>query len=84
MYDQSTEHKTDEKILEAQRKYYAKEEVKQRKKEQSKKAYENKKKRELPKKVNKYLTQILNDMKHYTEEEKQHFYENCKFVITQK
>lgn len=79
-----TEKKTSESILESQRKYYAKEEVKQRKKEQSKKKYEEKKKRELPKRVNKYLETIFNELETYTEEEQEHFYHNCKFIINRK
>jgi hypothetical protein len=75
-----SEHKTDKKLLEAQKKYYAKEEVKERKRLQ----YLKKKREKYAIKMNKIIEQYYQEIETFTEEEKEHFYQNFCFKITRK
>lgn len=77
---EKTMNKTSDSILKAQRKYYKKEEVRQRKREQSKKRYMEKKKIQYAIKVNK----IIDKYEELTENSKQIFDDNCKYNFTLK
>lgn len=70
------ENKTSETRMKAQKRYDAKEEVKQRKRKQ----YLKKVRKTIPNKINK----LLEDFNNYTEEDKQYLYNNCNFIITNK
>jgi cell division protein FtsB len=72
----SEETKTTLKVLNAQRKYDSKEEVKKRKRQQ----YLKKRRKDIPSKINK----LLEDFDDYTEEDLRYLYEHCDFIIKRK